>query len=328
MPKVSVVMSVYNGERFLRQAVDSILAQTFSDFEFVAVDDGSTDGTAQILEGYTDPRLHVIRQENVGLIGSLNHAIDIASGEYIARMDVDDVSLPQRLELQLDWLERNPGVVVLGTQAVEIDQAGEKLRRHYYPVGSDAVVKALLRGATAVCHGTVMFRRACFDTVGGYRSPFEHAEDYDLWLRMIESYDIENLPTVLYLKRLNLGSVSFVNFLAQQRGAAYALDCARRRRAGLAEPMRPPSAPHPTPQESADYHWHLGLAYVDLGEMRKARTEFRSALSHSRGDPHTWYSYLVSLLGASLARRAFRMARGLAFLFPSLQKDSLAAFRR
>ncbi len=328
MPRVSVVMSVYNGERFLRQAVDSILAQTFIDFEFVVVDDGSTDGTAEILKGYADPRLHVISQENIGLISSLNRAIKIASAEYIARMDADDISLPRRLEQQLKWLESNPGVAVLGTQAAEIDEAGDMLRRHYYPVGGDAIAKALLRGATALCHGTVMFRRACFEKVGGYRQPFEHAEDYDLWLRMIESYDMENLPSILYLKRLTLGSVSFANFLAQQRGAAYALDCARRRKAGLPEPERPPSAPLPTPQESADYHWHLGLAYADLGDVEKARTEFRSALSYGKADPHIWYSYLVSLLGASLARRAFWIARGLAFVFPSLQKDSLEAFRR
>jgi len=328
MPRVSVVMSVYNGERFLRQAVDSILAQTFTDFEFVVVDDGSTDGTAEILKGYTDPRLRMIRQENIGLIGSLNRAVDIASGDYIARMDADDISSPRRLDRQLEWLESKPGIAVLGTQAAEIDEAGDTLRRHYYPVGSDAIAKALLRGATALCHGTVMFRRACFEKVGGYRRPFEHAEDYDLWLRMIESYEVENLTGVLYLKRLTLDSVSFAHFLGQQRGAAYALDCARRRRAGRPEPERPPSAPLPTPQESADYHWHLGLAYADLGDVHKARAEFRSALSKSKADPHIWYSYLVSLLGASLARGALRIARALAFVFPSLQKDSLEAFRR
>ena len=326
MPRVSVVMSVYNGERFLRQAVDSILAQTFTDFEFVVVDDGSTDGTAEILKGYTDPRLRMIRQENIGLIGSLNRAVDIASGEYIARMDADDISLPRRLEQQLEWLESKPGIAVLGTQAAEIDEAGDTLRRHYYPVGSDAIAKALLRGATALCHGTVMFRRACFEKVGGYRRPFEHAEDYDLWLRMIESYDIENLPRVLYLKRLTLDSVSFAHFLGQQRGAAYALDCARRRRAGLPEPERPPSAPLPTPQEAADYHWHLGLAYADLGHIEKARAHFRSAICHCNTDPRIWFCCLASLFGKSLTRRAFGFARKVAFVVPSLQKNPLGPF--
>jgi glycosyltransferase involved in cell wall biosynthesis len=319
-------MSVYNGERFLRQAVDSILAQTFTSFEFVVVDDGSTDGTAEILKGYSDPRLRIIRQENMGLIGSLNRAVDIACGEYIARMDADDNSSPGRLELQLEWLESRPCTAVLGTQVAQIDEAGATIRRHYYPRSSDAIEKALLRGATALCHGTAMFRRACFEKVGGYRQPFEHAEDYDLWLRIIESCDIQNLPHVLYHKRLGLGSVSFAHFLAQQRGAAYALDCARRRRAGLPEPERPSLAPLPTPQESADYHWHLGLAHADLGHIEKARAEFRSALSNSKADPRIWFCCLASLFGKSLTRRAFGFARKVAFVVPSLQRNPLGPF--
>jgi glycosyltransferase involved in cell wall biosynthesis len=328
MPKVSVVMSVYNGARFLRQAVDSILAQTLADFEFIVVDDGSTDGTAEILKGYTDPRVRMITQANVGLLGSLNRAIDIASGEYIARMDADDISSPPRLELQLEWLESHPRTAVLGTQVAQIDEAGDAIRRHYHPRSTDAIEKALLRGTTALSHGSVMFRRACFESVGGYRQPFEHAEDYDLWLRMIESHDIWNLPSVLYLKRLNLDSVSFANFLAQQRGAAYALDCARHRRAGLPEPDRPPSAALPTPQESADYHWHLGLAYADLGHIGNARTHFRSAVCHCNTDPRIWFSYLASLLGKSPTRRALGFARKVAFLVPSLQKNPLGPFSR
>lgn len=323
-----MVMSVYNGERFLRKAVDSILSQSAADFEFVIVDDGSTDCTEEILRGYADPRMRIVRQENAGLISSLNRAVEIASGEYIARMDADDVSLPPRLELQLGRLRSRPSVGALGTQVVEIGESGDKIRRHRYPTSNKTIEKALLRGATAFCHGSMMFRRACFEALGGYRQPFEHAEDYDLWLRMIESHAVENLPDVLYLKRLSLDSVSFANFLAQQRGAAYALDCARRRRAGLPEPERPPSAPLPTPQESADYHWHLGLAHADMGDVEKARAEFRSALSNSKADPYIWYSYLASLLGPSLARGALRIARELAFVFPSLQKDSLEAFRR
>ena len=326
MPNVSVVMSVFNGERFVRQAVDSILAQTLTSFEFVVVDDGSTDTTAEILESYSDPRLRLITQERTGLIASLNRAIDGASGEYIARMDADDISLPQRLELQLERLEGNPGVALLGTQVEEIDEAGDTIRRHHYPTDSAAVAKALLRGATAICHGAVIFRRACFERVGGYRQPFEHAEDYDLWLRMTESYDVENLPQVLYRKRLSLSSVSFANFFAQQRGAGYALECARCRRAGLPEPDRPSSPPHPSPQETADYYWHLGLAYADLGHLQKARDHFRSALAANNTDPRLWLCYLATFLGSSLAGKTYGFARRVAFLVPSLQKNPLGPF--
>lgn len=328
MPRISVVMSVYNGERFLRHAVDSILAQTFRDFEFIVVDDGSTDGTAEILMGYTDPRLHVVRQENIGLIGSLNRAVDIASGKYIARMDSDDISLPRRLELQLEWLDNNPRLAVLGTQVKEIDEAGDTIRRHYYPRGSDAIEQALFRGATALCHGTVLFRRACFEMVGGYRQPFEHAEDYDLWLRLIERYDMENLAEILYRKRLNLDGVSFQSYFRHQRNAARALECARRRRAGLAEsPTLPPDSP-PTDREWGDYHWHLGIGYADLGDLGKARTQLRSAISHAPTDPHIWLTYLATWLGRPLTTAAFAFARNLVRHRPSLQKDPLGPFAR
>ena len=328
MPKVSVVMSVYNGERFLRQAVDSILAQTFTDFEFVVVDDGSTDGTAEILKGYTDPRLRVISQENIGLIGSLNRAVDIASGEYIARMDADDISSPRRLELQLEWLESHPHTAVLGTQVLEIGDDGHTIRRHYYPTEGAAIAKALLQGATAICHGSAVFRRACFQRVGGYRQRFEHAEDYDLWLRTIESWNMENLPHVLYQKRLTIESVSFAHFLQQQRSAAFALECARHRRDGLPEPSKAPSDSPPARRELGDYHWHLGLAYADMGDMKKARAHFRYATAHSFRDPHIWLCYLATLLGKSFARRALLFARSAVRFLPFLQKDSLGPFNR
>jgi hypothetical protein len=327
MPLITVVMPVYNGEAFVGQAVESILSQTFNDFEFVIVDDGSTDRTGEILRSYVDPRVRVLEQEHAGLISSLNRAISLASGQYIARMDADDVSLPRRLELQAERLRNSPSLAALGTQALQIDESGEKIRRHYYPTGGKAIETALFRGATAFCHGSMMFSRACWEAAGGYRQTFEHAEDYDLWLRIIESYAMDNLPDLLYLKRLSLRSVSFEHFLTQQRNAAHALDCARRRKAGLPEGERTRASSPPTARELADYHWHLGLAQADLGHIGKARVEFRFAISHRSTDPHIWLSYLFTLLGTSLSRRAFLVARRAAFLVPGLQKDSLAPFR-
>jgi glycosyltransferase involved in cell wall biosynthesis len=328
MPELSVVMSVYKGERFLGQAVDSILAQTLTDFEFIVVDDGSTDRTPEILQGYDDARLRVVTHDHRGLIDSLNKAIAKGSGDYIARMDADDISSPRRLELQLESLRRRPALKALGTQVVEIDESGRSIRRHHYPTKSEEIERTLLRGGTALCHGSMMFRRDCFLEAGGYRRAFPHAEDYDLWLRLIESYEVENLPDLLYSKRLNLESVSFDNFLTQQRSAVHALECARRRRAGLPEAETPLEEHPPTAQEMADYHWHLGLAFVDLGQTNRARVEFRSAISQNRSDPYLWWCYLVSFLGRSASRTVFRLARRAAFAMPSIQKDSLRSFSR
>jgi glycosyltransferase involved in cell wall biosynthesis len=128
-PKISVAMSVFNGEEYLRAAIDSILAQTFSDFEFIIVDDGSTDRSAAIVRGYDDPRFVLLSQENRGVAAALNHAMSRARGEYIARQDADDVSLPERFAQQVQWLEAHPEVSALGTGAVLIDPQGRPFSR-------------------------------------------------------------------------------------------------------------------------------------------------------------------------------------------------------
>ena len=323
MPKVSVVMSVYNGERLLRQAVESILNQTFPDFEFIVVDDGSTDGTAEILSGYAkaDPRLCVVTQENRGLIRSLNRAIGMARGEYIARMDADDISMPERLAVQVHWLDTHPQIAVLGTRYDEIDEDGRVVRRGNRYGGSTLVERALLQGNSSVfSHGSVMLRRTCFERMGGYREQFKHAEDYDLWLRMAEHYELDNVGETLYQHRLRLDSVSFENFLQQQRGAAFALECARRRRCGLPELAFPPVDLPPSRREMGEYHLRMGTVFLQLGCPQKARAELRKAIGQFPGNPYPWILWLGSLLGSSVMRRLIPLGQDLFLLFPVLRR--------
>jgi len=330
MPKVSVVMSVYNGERFLRQAVDSIFNQTFTDFEFIVVNDGSTDGTAEILSGYAeaDPRLRVITQENKGLIKSLNRAIGAANGEYIARMDADDISMPERLAVQVRWLDTHPQIAVLGTRYSEIDEDGKAVRCGNRYVGSALVERALLQGNSSVfCHGAVMFRRACFEHVGGYREQFENAaEDYDLWLRMAEHYELDNVAETLYQHRLRLDSLSFEYFLPYQRGATFALACARRRRSGLSELPFPPVDRPPSRQEMGAYHLRMGTVFLQLGHVKKARTELGKAIEQFPSNPYPWILWLGSLLGSSVMRRLIPLGQDLFLVFPVLRRP-LMPFR-
>jgi cellulose synthase/poly-beta-1,6-N-acetylglucosamine synthase-like glycosyltransferase len=323
MPKVSVVMSVYNGERFLRQAVESILDQTLTDFEFIVVDDGSTDGTAEILSSYAeaDPRLRIITQENRGLIQSLNRAIGAAQGEYMARMDADDISMPERLTVQVRWLDSHPQVAMLGTRYDEIDEHGKVVRRGNRYVGSALVERALLQGNFSVfCHGSVMFRRTCFEHIGGYREQFKHAEDYDLWLRMAEHYELDNLAETLYQHRLRLDSVSFEHFLQQQRGAAFALECARRRRSGLPEPSFPLTDLPPSRREMGEYHLRVGTVFLQLGHITKARAELRKAIEQFPSNPYPWILWLGSLLGSSVMRRLIPLGQDLFLIFPVLRR--------
>ena len=230
MPRVTVLMPVYNGERYLREAIDSILAQTFTDFEFIIVDDGSTDETPTILNGYTDPRIVRLRnQTNVGLVESLNRGLAAARGEYIARQDADDVSLPQRLEKQLDFLESHPDVGLVGTTFAIVNSCGVILGIPSVPTQNGDIQERLLC-ANNFCHGSVMFRRKCLEVVGAYRADLFPAEDYDLWLRIGEHFQVANLSDVLYQWRDWDASISGENTAWQQERILHAVEEALKRR--------------------------------------------------------------------------------------------------
>ncbi len=198
-PLVSVIMPVYNGERFLCEAVDSILSQTFRDFEFIVIDDGSADNTPAILRQYCrkDGRIIWLRKsKNEGIVAALNSGLDHARGKYIARMDADDISLPERLEKQVRYLESNLGTGVLGSSAQIIDQQGKPLFVVRFPE-THALILWSLHFHCPIIHPTVMARRDFFLRAGGYRSSWPHAEDYDLWARMVYQSIFHNLGEVL-----------------------------------------------------------------------------------------------------------------------------------
>jgi glycosyltransferase involved in cell wall biosynthesis len=207
-PVVSVVMSVFNGEKFLREAIDSILGQTFRDFEFLIVNDGSRDGTQEILESYADPRIGLIRQENTGLARSLNRAIRAARGNYIARQDADDRSFPNRLEMEYEFLRANPDIAMIGTHASFIDKDGREFSVWRPPVIHEEIRRHLLQEGNSFCHGSVMARKTCLEEVGLYREAFEYTQDYDLWLRVSERYRVANLPEILYQFRRSSRTIS------------------------------------------------------------------------------------------------------------------------
>jgi glycosyltransferase involved in cell wall biosynthesis len=198
-PLVSVVMPVYNGQRFLSQAIDSILVQTFTNFELIAVDDGSTDDTAKILDAFRgrDSRIVVHRQaKNSGIVAALNQGCRMARGELIARMDADDVSLPHRLSRQVAYLTANPGVGLVGASVRIMDAEGNLGRLKSYPVTPAAVAWSMLF-YNSVAHPVVMFRRSMLEQAGFYPDGYPSAEDYALFARLARSTAIDNLPDVL-----------------------------------------------------------------------------------------------------------------------------------
>jgi len=242
-PVVSVVMGVYNGVEHLQQTLASILSQEGCDLEFVVVDDGSTDDSGRILDEWAvrDVRLHVIHQENTGLTRALIRGCAAARGEFIARQDAGDVSLPGRLAAQCAYLEKNPDTVMVasGTRFVgpeneplyEIQRVGDELGK-----GLSNLDVRTIQGPSH--HGSAMFRRSAYAKTGGYRPAFIVAQDIDLWLRLSEHGKLWGLSEVHYLARLAANSISGRRRADQMRAGVLAIECARLRRSGQSDQVR------------------------------------------------------------------------------------------
>lgn len=212
IPAISVIMPVYNTAQYLREAIDSILNQTFTDFEFIIIDDASTDGSNEIIKSYSDNRIILIENEvNRGIVYGLNYAISFAKGDYIARMDSDDISLSRRLEIQFEFLEKSKDIVLCGS--------------NYSIIGTDKIVclpmltneiELELLYRNPIAHPTVMFRNNFFKL---YRLTFDisftHAEDYDLWSRVSRVGKIYNIPLVLLKYRVHDGQISITHQKSQ-----------------------------------------------------------------------------------------------------------------
>jgi glycosyltransferase involved in cell wall biosynthesis len=212
-PKVSVVMSAYNGGRYLQAAIESILGQTYPDFEFIIIEDGSSDNSLETLREYAgrDERIRLIENhENIGLALSLNKGIEAAGGKYIARMDADDISLPGRFARQLDYLESHPKIWVLGSGIQIIDENGKVLRNVDYSNDPEVLRWNMMLGAEGiVCHPASMLRKELFETIGIFKD-IPTSQDHELWTRLFFMKDlpITNLPDVLLSFRDHADRVS------------------------------------------------------------------------------------------------------------------------
>jgi glycosyltransferase involved in cell wall biosynthesis len=209
-PLVTVLMPVYNGEKYLREAIESILNQTFSDFEFLILDDGSTDNSLDIIQSYKDSRIRVVQNdENLRLIATLNKGIQLAQGEYIARMDCDDISLPKRLERQVEFMNLNPDVGICGSWVKTI---GEKKGYLWNFPTSFSEIKTKLLFRCTFAHPSIMIRKSMFTKHNlYYDSNYLHAEDFELWQRSCEYFSLRNIPEVLLKYRILSSSISHSN---------------------------------------------------------------------------------------------------------------------
>lgn len=310
-PLVSVLMSVYNGEEELTASLDSILSQTLQELELIVVDDGSTDRTGELLAACSDPRLQVITQANSGLTLALNRAALQAQGRYLARMDVGDYSLPQRLERQVDFLEQHPEIAGCGSCTAWIDSRGEVIGTSQVVTTPAAIRRGLLK-MNLLSHGSVMIRRVLFQALGGYRPFFRFAQDYDLWLRISEQYRLTNLVEVLYQWQIAPGAISARHYALQQAYRSLARQSALARRRNRPDPIElDPAPPVATSALTLDdttavYTATLGRACIMGGDYRAARRYLRESLSH-RNRTGTLLLLLYSLLPSFIIKAGLRL---------------------
>jgi glycosyltransferase involved in cell wall biosynthesis len=209
-------MSVHNEDRFVALAIESILHQTFEDFEFLIIDDGSTDQSLATIKRITDPRILLVSRENHGLTASLNEGLKLARGEYIARQDADDLSLAQRLEREVALLDAHPDIALVGTNYTVIDEDGRQVATtSVFTHPDDLAVAEVLSNQYG--HGSVMMRRALVERLGGYDASVGYVEDYDLFVRISQVAKIANIAEPLYLWRRTPEGISASNRELQTR---------------------------------------------------------------------------------------------------------------
>jgi glycosyltransferase involved in cell wall biosynthesis len=289
VPTISVVMPVYNTEAFLAPAIESILKQTYADFEFIILDDGSTDRSVSITQQFaeTDDRIRFFPLEHRGYVNLLRRGLNHCRGEYVARMDSDDISMPDRFEKQMAFLREHPEVVAVGSRVVLIDPYGSRVEKPAHKTEHAEIETELLAGVGwALVHPTVLMRREPLMKVGGYREDLAVSEDLDLFLRLAEVGKLANLPDVLLQYRQHLGSVNYTKYEQQKAVKRQIVSDAYKRR-GLTMPANwafreRKLLPHP------EQYRRWGWAALRSGNLGVARKHAWSAMRQAPLQMDTW----------------------------------------
>ena len=296
-PKLSVLMTVYNGMPYLPEAVESILTQDFTDFEFIIVDDGSTDETSTYLNQLKDPRVLILSQANGGTAAASNFGLSRCRGEYIARMDADDITLPTRFGKQVRFLDGNPTIGILGTQLACMGECrtGKSLN---LPSTNTKIRQSLLKGKHALCHPTLMMRTQLLRDIGGYWK-FRLIDDWDMMLRMTEITQAHNLNEVLHHYRVHRGSLNGSRMKEMRFAYDYSIDAAIRRQESRASI---------SPEEFRQSLLQRPFAARSLASLEiYARSQYRLAIADILGNA-VWMGY-TRLAIAALCQPGMAWAR-------------------
>ena len=332
-PKVTILLPVYNGERYLAETLASLFQQTYTDFELLIIDDGSTDSSADIIKSFDDPRIRVLKNpERLKLSGALNRGMREAKGKYIARMDADDIALPLRLQRQIEYMEEHPTIGMCGT-AIEIFGAG-KPRKDVYLATADAI-RAYALFDCPFCHPSVMMRRGMFLQYDlWYDGAYYPTEDYELWARAVDKFPTANIDEVLLRYRVHGESMTGSDWDRMDKQAARIIK-ERLERLGIS-----------CTDEEVLFHRSIGRgrscvvsAYSDLSRAEEWLLEFRDRVQLSKEDMNrtialVWYRLCLNntRLGLQVLRQYMsgrlgqadpqRKIRGL-FLLLSIAKQKM-----
>jgi glycosyltransferase involved in cell wall biosynthesis len=295
MPRVSVIIPIFNSERYLSQAIRSIRSQQFGDFELLLLDDGSEDRSVEIARGAAkeDPRVIFVKGDHRGVVFQRNAGVELARAEFIAMMDSDDIALADRLACQVRHLEVDPECCAVGTAVMRVDEDGMPIDEWHLPEQHVEIDEMHMAGkGGAIINPSVMMRKSAVIKVGGYRTGYDSSEDYDLFLRLAEVGCLANLPQVLLHYRLHAKSLTFARAVFQRQMAREALKAAwlRRKRPG---PLPAPILELRAPSEE-ELMWSWAQAAFHARNFETARNQARKLLRKHPGEVRRW-----ALLGAA-----------------------------
>ena len=286
LPRVSIILPVYNGQKYIQSSINSLLAQTYADFELIVINDGSTDNTEEIIKKIRDPRLKIISRPNKGLVKTLNEGIRRAKGEFIARQDADDLSLPTRLEKQISFLDSHHKIGLVGSNYTIIDEEDTELvATDIFTHPDDLSVAEIVSNQFG--HGSVVMRSSIVRKAKGYNAAVGHVEDYDLFVRMSRLSKIANLPEALYRWRRNPVGISLSNDTLQQEQAfavrdryfkKYLLNATNKSLFNSWHPMSLRSGPRAYCEKKSRLYRDLAYLFWKFGHKDRARSAIRKAL--------------------------------------------------
>ncbi len=310
---VTVLMPAYNAEEYIREAIDSVLAQTYTEFELLIVNDGSTDRTESIIQSYADERIKLISQENKGVIGALNTGLMHANGKYIARFDADDVCLPERLQVQYDFMESNPDHVLVGAGSMYIDKDGDHLFEWKPPAYEHAEIAEKIKITCPFDHPAVMYNKSVADELGGYPAGAIHFEDHLFWTGFLKKGKVINLKMPLIKHRFNPSSVTIdekwrgpvfkeIKYRSIRNGCISKEDVAVLKKILITQDVKK--------YKDAAYYSMMGKKYLwNNHQPRKAREHLKQAISIMPKKPEPYFLYLLSYLPENVIQGIYKIAK-------------------